>query len=133
MMAMILWKDKDDAASLSSILSAATLDSLNADSIKTYSVNSPRAKYLSGCLQKGIPPRCNMLLRGKETTSLWLDHMGMGDQLGLLLASGLHDIPLITSINLSDNNLTDVSLKPLIDAIARNPSITELFLSQNKT
>jgi Ca2+-binding EF-hand superfamily protein len=128
--------EEDTAVSLVSMLSTESLETAFTEggprSVKSYNANSPRARYLAGCLQQDIAPRCGMLLRGKETTSLWLDHLGMGDKLGVLLATGLHDMPLITSVNLTDNNLTDVSLKPLIDAIAGNPSITELFLSQNK-
>lgn len=124
----------DGAESISalSISSFGTALTEGDRTVKSYGANSPRARYLAGCLENNIPPRCGMLLRGKETTSLWLDHLGMGDRLGMLLAKGLQDMPLITSINLTDNNLTDISLKPLIDAIAGNPSITELFLSQNK-
>lgn len=128
--------DQGDASSaVLSMLSSTSYGTAFTDggrSTKSYNANSPRANYLAGCLEKGIAPRCGMLLRGKETTSLWLDHLGMGDKLGVLLATGLQNIPLITSVNLTDNNLTDISLKPLINAIAKNPTITELFLSQNK-
>ena len=125
----------DAASTLLSVLSGGSYGTAQTDgnhSTKSYSANSPRANFLAGCLEQDIAPRCGMILRGKETTSLWLDHLGMGDKLGVLLASGLQNMPLITSVNLTDNNLTDVSLKPLINAIAGNPSITELFLSQNK-
>jgi hypothetical protein len=99
--------------------------------VPPFSPSSPRAIYLAGCLQQGLPPRSAMLLRSRPTTALWLDHQGMGDELCTLLSEGLNDMPMINSINLSDNNLTDKGLMPLINSISVNPNIRELYLSHN--
>ena len=58
--------------------------------------------------------------------------LGIGDALGCLLAEVLSDLPMIDSINLSANNLTDRSLSPLISSITTIPSVTVLNLSKNK-
>lgn len=123
------WKLHSDSASTV----AGTVDSEYSvlGSRCSFDPSSPRAKYLSGCLESGMPPRCSILLRDKESTSLWLDHQGMGDRLGMLFALGLSDIPHVTSLNLSDNNLTDVSLTRIIQVVAQTYNITDLNLSHN--
>jgi hypothetical protein len=123
------WKlHNDDMSTIT-----GTVDSENSvfGSRASFDPSSPRAKYLSGCLQSDMPPRCSILLRDKESTSLWLDHQGMGDRLGMLFAMGLSDIPHVTSLNLTDNNLTDVSLTTIIKVVAKTYNITDLNLSHN--
>ena len=126
------WKTRPDGDA-SAVLSMTTMDAENSvlGSRHSFDPSSPRAKYLSGCLRRGAPPRASILLRNHESSSLWLDHQGMGDRLGVLFATGLSDIPMITSLNLTDNNLTDISLTAIIEAVAKTPSITDLNLSQN--
>ena len=98
----------------------------------TYARQSPRAKFLAGCIAKGIAPLSSIMLRPAQSRVLDLEHEGMGDELAVLLAGGLNAMPSIQIINIADNNLTDRSLKPLLDAIVSNPNIIELDLSENK-
>jgi Ran GTPase-activating protein (RanGAP) involved in mRNA processing and transport len=93
---------------------------------------SPRTKYLNGCLAKEINPRASLILRKNVSTVLNLQHHGMGDQHGVIFAEALRDLPMIHTINLSDNNLTDISLSPIIESIIAIPSVTNVDLSQNK-
>jgi hypothetical protein len=55
----------------------------------------------------------------------------MGDNMAIRLSAVLADLPLVTVLNLCDNNLTDVGLKPLLDKIGVMPNLVELNLSEN--
>ena len=48
-----------------------------------------------------------------------------------ILSNSLQDLPGIESIDLSDNNLTDLSLVPCIKALSFIPNLTEINLSFN--
>lgn len=93
---------------------------------------SPRTKYLSGCIRDGLQPMPNLVLRKGFTTSHNLAHFGIGDKMGCVLAPCLKDLPHIESVNLADNNLTDVSMKHLIQALISIQTLQELNLSRNK-
>ena len=56
----------------------------------------------------------------------------MGDKVGCVLSECLKDLPHIEAINLADNNLTDDSLKYLIQAIMCIKTLQDLNLSRNK-
>jgi Ran GTPase-activating protein (RanGAP) involved in mRNA processing and transport len=55
----------------------------------------------------------------------------MGDRMGLILADSVQDLPFIQTINLCDNNLTDVSLGKIINSIITIETLTDLDLSEN--
>jgi Ca2+-binding EF-hand superfamily protein/Ran GTPase-activating protein (RanGAP) involved in mRNA processing and transport len=93
---------------------------------------SPRSKFISACMQERMNPRASLVTRKNISKCLDLQHHGMGDAMGLVLSSALSDMPFMDSINLCDNNLTDVSLHPLLIAIASVPLLTFLNLSENK-
>ena len=61
-----------------------------------------------------------------------LQHHGMGDQMGVLLAESIQGLPHIQSINIADNMLTDVGMGPIILAAVGIPGLLELNLSQNE-
>jgi hypothetical protein len=103
----------------------------SAVSKKSFEPSSPRAKYLLGCLKYQKPPRAALMLREKSTTSLILNHQGIGDELGLIFSAGLQDLPNLTTLHLIDNNLSDDSLTAIIRTIARSPNITDVNLSNN--
>lgn len=93
---------------------------------------SPRTIYLSGCIRDGIRPLPNLILRRGLTTKINLAHYGIGDRMGRVLAECLQELPMIESINLADNNLTDDSLRYLISSIISIKQLKELDLSRNK-
>lgn len=95
-------------------------------------LNSPRTKYIASCVKKKVNPRMSLILRKRVTDALSLQHMGMGDELGILFAESLRDLPMVRSINLTDNNLTDISLGPIINAVVDLPGMTSLDLSSNE-
>lgn len=101
-------------------------------SSNSLSTSSPRTIYLGGCIKEGLNPRSKLIIRKEFTTELALAHYGIGDEMGKILAECIHELPLIESIDLSDNSLTDASLKYLVDSMTRIPSLTHLNLSKNK-
>lgn len=49
--------------------------------VDSYSINSPRAIFLAGCLQSKIPPITIALLRKRISSSINLAHMGIGNNI----------------------------------------------------
>jgi hypothetical protein len=93
---------------------------------------SPRSKYLVGCLRESLNPRASLILRKHVNHDLNLQHLGMGDKMGLVFASSLSELPHVSSLNLCDNNLTDKSLSEIIQTISQMSQLTSLNLSVNK-
>lgn len=58
--------------------------------------------------------------------------MGLNDQIGKILSECLPSMPIIKSLILVDNNLSDASLVPLLHNIVELSSLEELDLSSNK-
>ena len=85
-----------------------------------------------GCIRENLFPMPNLIIRKRYTTTLNLNHYGFGDKMGCVLAECLKDLPHIEAINLADNNLTDDSLKYLIQAIMCISTLQDLNLSRNK-
>lgn len=56
----------------------------------------------------------------------------MGDKMAVIFAKALRDLPLITTLNLCDNALTDEGSSAIIDALIHLPNVTNLDLSMNK-
>jgi len=116
-------------------ISVASASTLNVSTIvRTAShirIASPRTKYISGCIKSHRNPRMSLILRRKVTSQLNLQHMGMGDGMGVLFAEALGDLPYVDTIDISDNNLTDASLNSIIKSIVCIPSVTSLNVSQN--
>ena len=82
-------------------------------------------------MKHGIPPKTSAMIRKRLSTKLNLNSQSIGDTVGLILASSLHNVPFISSIDLSDNNLTDASIKALFEAIMNNQNIKEIDFSRN--
>lgn len=79
---------------------------------------SPRSRYIDGCIRNGLNPRAALVLRKNLNRNISLQHHGIGDQRGVLLAETLSaGLPFVSLINIADNNLTDVSLTPILKAI----------------
>ncbi len=92
---------------------------------------SPRAIFLNGCLANNIPPITTALIRKKLSSTINLSHMGLGNQLALILAPCISAMPYLQVLNLTDNNLQDSGLAALIVSIARHPDVQILDISQN--
>jgi hypothetical protein len=103
-----------------------------AESALMVPITSPRTKYLAGCMQHGLNPRASLMLRKAMSKQLNLQHHGMGDEMGKILADCIQGLPHIQSINIADNMLTDIGMGPIILAAVGIPSLLELNLSQNE-
>jgi hypothetical protein len=99
---------------------------------ETVSEATSRTKFLFGCVDKHLAPRAALIVRKLYTTIVDLSHLGMGDELGLVLAPCLSDLPLMQELNLCDNRLTDVSLLPIMLSLSKREDLQSLDLSQNK-
>jgi hypothetical protein len=93
---------------------------------------SPRGRFISACLSNGLNPRAFMIVRKHEgSTHLALSHMRIGDKVAALFASPLKEFDNIESIDMNDNKLTDVSLGPLVTALAQVSNLQVLDLGSN--
>ena len=71
------------------------------------------------------------MIRRHKSTHLNLSHLSIGNRVAVILAESLFDLPGIESVDLSDNNLTDLSLVPCIQSFSFIPNLTEINLSFN--
>jgi Ran GTPase-activating protein (RanGAP) involved in mRNA processing and transport len=101
------------------------------DDLHDGTITSPRTKYITACLKQNLNPRMSFILRKRISSDLNLQHQGMGDTLGILFADSLRELPYVHSINLNDNNLTDLSIGPIIRSILTMTHVTSLNLSNN--
>ena len=85
-----------------------------------------------GCLNDNLNPRGSHIVRKKITEELHLEHFGMGDDLIEHLAASLQCLPHVTSINISDNNLTDWGLVNVLHNIVNVNHLLILDMSHNK-
>jgi hypothetical protein len=93
--------------------------------------SSPRSKYIYECITSHLNPRPSLLIRKKLSNEVRLEHYGMGDNMAIRLSAVLADLPMVTVLNLCDNNLTDAGLTPILDQIGVMPNLVELNLSEN--
>ena len=94
-------------------------------------IQSPRTKYLTGCMQENLNPRASVVVRRRMTKQLNLQHHGLGDKYAVLLSEIIRSLPYIQSINIADNILTDDGMGPIILAAKDMPHLLELNLSMN--
>jgi hypothetical protein len=85
---------------------------------------SPRTKYITGCLQNTLVPRPNLLIRKEITSVLNLENQAIGDTMARILASAIDGLPLVTEVNIAENNLTDIGLHAILKALAKCRDIT---------
>lgn len=97
----------------------------------TYRTQSPRAIFINGCLKNKIPPITIALVRKNLTSTINLNHMGIGDKIASILAGCLSSLPYLQVLNLADNNLTDSGLCDLLESAAKHKEIEELDISNN--
>ena len=92
---------------------------------------SPRSRYIDGCLRAGINPKASLMTRKAFSKCLDLRHHGIGDDMCLILTESIRQMPYLQSLIVQDNNLTDASLGPLVQALVKMPNILEVDISNN--
>jgi hypothetical protein len=94
-------------------------------------VLSPRSHYIDNCIRQRLNPRAGLILRKQFTRELNLKHLGMGDQMAILLAEAIIHVPYIESLNVRDNNLDDDGLTAIVNAVMNMKDLTVLDMSYN--
>lgn len=92
---------------------------------------SARSIYIDGCIRDGLVPLSKFAVRKNVTKSLSLKSQGMGNKMARVFAESIHRLPLIHSLNLADNNLTDDGISYIMKSLKQLSTLTELDLSVN--
>jgi hypothetical protein len=93
---------------------------------------SARSRFLVGCVRKGILPQASLIIRRGVATTLSIASFGIGNDLAVLLAASLPTLPMLEGLNISDNNLTDVGLVPIVKALTNCVHLQSFDVSRNK-
>ncbi|KAJ8569310.1 hypothetical protein ON010_g5950 [Phytophthora cinnamomi] len=92
---------------------------------------SPRALFLGACLAGGQAPPTLLLRKEQNKRAFDFSHQGLGDNFIVRFAACLPELPLVESINVCDNRLTDVGISCLLRALENKPHLTSLDVSSN--
>lgn len=124
----------DLVSSKESVGEMPSLDYLpdNMNEVGAYNPVSPRTKFVVNCLVKNINPKPHLLIRKPGSHELDISGQGIGDELAMILAQSLEDLPHLYSLNICNNKLTDVGLSAVVNVLSLCPSLTALDLSENK-
>jgi len=93
---------------------------------------SARSRFILGCVRAGKNPHPSLVIRKTVTATLSIASMRVGDDLAVLLAGSLPSLPLLEGLNISDNNLTDIGLVPIVKVLHLCTKLTAIDLSKNK-
>ncbi|ETV66959.1 hypothetical protein, variant 2 [Aphanomyces astaci] len=91
-----------------------------------------RHKFLSLCLDHELPPCLRLIIRSKVSPEINVSHMSMGDQLVQVFCECLLELPMVLSLNLRNNRLTDVGIPAVVRVVAKKHDLCYLDLSENK-
>ena len=92
---------------------------------------SPRSEYLAEINRKGLLPWPVLLRCTTAPKVVDLSGMGLGDDVIKSFTSILEKLPQVDTLLLSDNRLTDDSLKDLCETVTHIHSLTHLDISFN--
>ena len=118
-------------SSSSSVATELTVAAPTNDSGALMTPLSPRSRYIDGCFRAGINPKASLMTRKAFSKRLDLRHHGIGDEMCLILTESIRQMPYLQSLIVQDNNLTDESLGPLVQALVKMPNILEVDISNN--
>lgn len=86
------------AAALPSLALTDPKDDAEGEGQSSYGPNSPRALFLSRLIERDLPPSAVALLRMAATPRLSLAHMAVSNELVVMMAECLHDLPLLSDL-----------------------------------
>ncbi|GMF15086.1 unnamed protein product [Phytophthora fragariaefolia] len=92
---------------------------------------SPRALFLGACLAGSQAPPTLLLRKEHNKRAFDFSHQGLGDNFIVRFAACLPELPLVESINVCDNRLTDAGIGCLLRALENKPHLTSLDVSSN--
>lgn len=95
------------------------------------SLHSPRVVFLASCIAQSHPA-ASLVLRKDDCHAFDFSYQGLGDAFLLQFAACLPDLPLVESINVRDNRLSDHALNALLCALENKPQLTYLDISENE-
>lgn len=98
----------------------------------TKAKSSPRSKYLREVALQRLPPLSLLMRKQEDPKGLDISHRGIGDKKMLPLVNVIEKLPLLQSVIVCDNRLTDISLTPLMMKLPALPQLMHLDLSYNK-
>ncbi|KAH9144663.1 hypothetical protein AeRB84_011390 [Aphanomyces euteiches] len=91
-----------------------------------------RHKYSAMCLIAQLPPSIRLMIRNQCGPEINVSHMAMGDEMCKIFAQCLIDLPMVTSLNVRNNRLTDSGIGALVHVCLNKDDLTCLDLSENK-
>ncbi|ETW04644.1 hypothetical protein, variant 1 [Aphanomyces invadans] len=91
-----------------------------------------RHKYTAMCLIAKLPPSIRLMIRNHTGPEINVSHMAMGDDMCKIFAQCLSDLPMVTSLNVRNNRLTDSGIGALVHVCLNKDDLTMLDLSENK-
>ncbi|RHY89590.1 hypothetical protein DYB35_004904 [Aphanomyces astaci] len=91
-----------------------------------------RHKYTAMCLIAKLPPSIRLMIRNHTGPEINVSHMAMGDDMCKIFAQCLADLPMVTSLNVRNNRLTDSGIGALVYVCLNKDDLTSLDLSENK-
>ncbi|EGZ06680.1 hypothetical protein PHYSODRAFT_387316, partial [Phytophthora sojae] len=92
---------------------------------------SPRALFLGACLAGSQAPLTLLLRKEHNKRAFDFSHQGLDDNFIVRFAACLPELPLVESINVCDNRLTDAGISCLLRALENKPHLTSLDVSSN--
>lgn len=91
-----------------------------------------RQKFAAFCIEDNMLPTGSLILRKTFSPHIDLAHMSIGNEMAVKVAAVIRDLPMVTSLNVRDNRLTDLGVGSIITCIIKKPDLQYLDLSENK-
>lgn len=92
---------------------------------------SARVNFVENVIRSDTLP-LPLPIRSTHTVTLDFSSRGLGDNKMMHLTSILTQIPTLKALSVADNELTDLSLCPVIKGVHQHPGMTYLNLSKNR-
>jgi Leucine-rich repeat (LRR) protein len=93
---------------------------------------TPMYYFVREQAKRQLPPLPLLIRDEDDPLSISLGGKGLGDLNMLPVVAVIDQLPIVESIDFSDNRMTDVSLMPLAEKLVFMTSLTHLDLSFNK-
>ncbi|EQC34531.1 hypothetical protein SDRG_07859 [Saprolegnia diclina VS20] len=93
---------------------------------------SARHKFIALSLAQKLPLSVRLLIRNTVSPHLNVSHMGMGDEMAKVFAQCVLELPMVTSLNIRNNRLTDPGLDAIVSVVTHKRDLVCLDISENK-